>query len=114
MHQLSHIDPSLIIFLTKKRILTIPPILFNGTLIPHFKQKPGLFNSHFSSQFTPINTFSKIPVFTYQWENYLDAFDIKEKNIYLTIKNLISNKSHGRDDIFIKMIKLCSKSMHFL
>ena len=66
MHQLSHIDPSLIIFLTKKRILTIPPILFNGTLIPHFKQKPGLFNSHFSSQFTPINTFSKIPVFTYQ------------------------------------------------
>ena len=50
-------------FLEKKKDPTIPPFLFNGTLVSDSKQKANLFNSYFSSQCTPIDTFSKGPVF---------------------------------------------------
>ena len=87
--------------------------MFNGTLISNFKQKANLFNSYFSSQCTPINTSSKLPVFAYKTENRLDSVDIKEEDIYLIINNLIPNKARGWDDISIRMIKLCSKSIAF-
>ena len=63
---------------------------------------------YFSSQFTPINTSSKLPVFAYKTENRLDSIDY-----YLIIKKLIPNKAHGWDDIFFRMIKLCGKSIAF-
>ena len=56
-------------FLNNKKIPTIPPLLFNGTTrISDFKQKANLFNSYFSSQCTPINTSSKLPVFADKME----------------------------------------------
>ena len=70
-------------FLNNKKIPTIPPLLFNGTLISDFKQKANLFNSYFSSQFTPIDTSSKLPVFAYKTENRLDSVEIKEEDISL-------------------------------
>ena len=87
--------------------------MFNGTLISDFKQKANLFNSYFSSQFTPIDTSGKLPVFAYKTENRLDSVDIKVEDVYLTIKNLISKKAHGWSDIFIRIIKLCCKSIAF-
>ena len=100
-------------FLNNRNIPTIPPLLFNGTLILDFKQKANLFNSYFSSQCAPIDTSSKLPVFTYKTENRLDSVDIKEADIYLIIKNLIPNKAHEWDDISIRMIKLCGESIAF-
>ena len=50
-------------FLNKKKYPAIPPLLFNGTLVSDSKEKANLFNSYFSSQCTPIDTFSKRPVF---------------------------------------------------
>ena len=87
--------------------------MFNGTLISDLKQKANLFNLYFSSQCTLIDTSSKLPVFTYKTENRLDSVDIKEKDIYLIIKNLIPNKAHGKNDISIRTIKLCCKSIAF-
>ena len=43
----------------------------------------------------------------------LDSVDIKEEDIYLIIKNVIPNKAHGWDDISIRVIKLCGKSIVF-
>ena len=88
-------------FLNNKKISTIQPLLFNGNLISDFKQKVNLFNSQFSSQCTPIDTFSKLPVPAYETENCLDSADIKEEDNYLIIKNLIPNKAHGWDVISI-------------
>ena len=59
-------------FLNNKKNPTIPPLLFNGTLISDFKQKSDLFSSYFCSQCTPIDTFSKLPLFAYKTENHLD------------------------------------------
>ena len=88
--------------------------MFNGTLISDFKQKANFFNSYFSSQCTPINTSSKLPVFADKMENCLDSIDNKEEDIYLIIKNLISSKAPGWEDISIRMIRMiCSKSIAF-
>ena len=113
IHQPSHIAPLLNNSLNNKKIPTISTLLFNGILISDFKQKVNLFNSYFSFQCTPIDTSSKLLVFAYKMENRLDSADIKEENIYLIIKNLTQNKAHGWDDISIRMIKLCSKSIAF-
>ena len=59
-------------FLNNKKNPTIPPLLFNGTLISDFKQKSDLFSSYFCSQCTPIDTFSKLPLLAYKTENHLD------------------------------------------
>ena len=87
--------------------------MFNGTLISVFKQKANHLNSYFSSQYTLIDTSSKLPVFAYKSKNHLDSVDIKEEHIYLIIKNLVPNKAHGCDDIVIRMIKACGKSIAF-
>ena len=52
-------------------------------------------------------------MFAYKTENSLDSVDMKEEEIYLIIKNLIPNKAHRWNDIFIRIIKLCGKSRGF-
>ena len=39
------------------------------------------------------------------------SLNISEDDIIAIIENLISNKSHGWDDLSINMIKLCGKSV---
>ena len=82
--------------------------MFSGTLISDFKQKAGLSNSYFSSQCTPINISSKLPVFACKTENHTNSV-----HICLIIKKLIANTAHGWNDISIRMIKLCVKSVVF-
>ena len=74
--------------------------MFNGTLISDFKPKANLFNSYFSSQCTPTDTSSKLPVFPYKKENCLDSVNIKKEDNYLIIKNLIPDKAHGKSIAF--------------
>ena len=95
-------------FIYDKKILTILPFLFNGTLILDFKQKANVLISQ------PTDTFWKLPVFAYKTENSLDSVDIKEEDIYLIIKNLIPNKAHRWNDISIKIIKLYSNLSVYL
>ena len=74
-------------------------------------KKASLFNSNIFSQCIPINTSSKLPVFAYKMENH--SANIKEEHIHPIIKNLFPDKTHGWDDISIKMIKFCDKSVVF-
>ena len=39
------------------------------------------------------------------------AYGFNENDIFLIIKNLNSDKVHGRDDISIEMIQLCGKEI---
>ena len=41
----------------------------------------------------------------------MKSFDINENDLHLIIKNLNANKAHGWDDISIRMIQLCGKSI---
>ena len=95
-------------FIYDKKILTILPFLFNGTLILDFKRKANVLISQ------PTDTFWKLPVFAYKTGNSLDSVDIKGEDIYLIIKNLIPNKAHRWNDISIRIIKLCSNLSVYL
>ena len=48
-------------FLHNKKIANIPPILVNGEVVSNFSEKVELFNSHFTSQCTPIVNNGKLP-----------------------------------------------------
>ena len=83
----------------------MPPILTDGKLVSDFKIKSKLFNSHFTAQCTPVKNASTLPKFKF------NSFTINENYIFLIIKNLNANKSHGWDNISIRMIQLCGKEI---
>ena len=70
-----------------------------------------LFNRHFAEQCTLVQNTSTLPVFNFKTNNRLKSFDINENDLHLIIKNLNANKAHGWDDISIRMIQLCGKSI---
>ena len=98
-------------FLNKKKIPNIPPLLVNNKLVSDFHKKAELFNRHFAEQCTLVQNTSTLPVFNFKTNNRLKSFDINENDLHLIIKNLNANKAHGWDDISIRMIQLCGKSI---
>ena len=99
-------------FLNNKKIPVIPPILHNNALVTDFKKKAELFNSHFANQCTSINNNSTLPVnVQYLTEKRLFSFDFSEDDIMKVIQKLDPNKAHGQDNISIRMIKICGKSI---
>ena len=63
------------------------------------------------SQCTPLQNSSSLPTFYLITDETLSTFYISHDDIFAIIKNLNPNKSHGWDDISIRMIKLCGKSI---
>ena len=97
--------------LNKKKITNIPPFLVNNQLVSDFHKKPELFNRHFAEQCTLVQNTSTLPVFSFKTNNQLKSFEINENDILLIIKNLNANKAHSWDDISIRMIQSCGKSI---
>ena len=98
-------------FLNNKKIPSIPPIFHNGKVISDFKEKANLFNSFFASQCTPVSNSSVLPDISFHTNARLNSFSITEKDILAIIKSLDPNKSHGWDNISIKMMKMCGESL---
>ena len=65
-----------------------------------------LSNVHFSknSSVLPINQ-------TFLTQSWLTSLDFNEEEILKNIRALIIHKAHGHDDISIRMIKICDKSL---
>ena len=49
--------------------------------------------------------------FTYKTGSSIKSFHVTENDILAIIKALDPNKTHGCDNISIKMIKICSQSL---
>ena len=98
-------------FLYNKKIPVIPPLLVNGKFVLNFCTKANLFNDFFASICTPINNGSTMPPFAYKNNVRINSFLINHNDISLIIKNLDSNKAHGCDNILIKIIQICGKSI---
>ena len=73
-----------------------------------FSVKANLFNDFYASICTPIKNSSVLPPLT---NKKLNFFSVSEKDILLIIKALNSSKAHGYDNLSVKMIKLCEKSI---
>ena len=99
-------------FLNNKKIPSIPPILHNNALVTDFLKKAELFNSYFANQSTLINSNSTLPVnVQYLTDKRLSSFDFSEDDIMKIIQKLDPNKAHGQDNISIRMIEICGKSI---
>ena len=99
-------------FLNNKKIPIIPPILHNNALVTDFKKKAELFNCYFANQCTLINSNSTLLLnVQYLTDKRLSSFDFSEDDIMKVIQKLDPNKAHGQNNISIRMIKICGKSI---
>ena len=97
--------------LYNKKIPPILPSLVNGKLVSDFCTKANLFNDFFASICTPINNGITMLPFTYKTNVRINSFRVNHNDISLTIKNLDSNKALGCDNMSIKKIQICGKSV---
>ena len=98
-------------FLSNKKIPAIPPLLVNAEIISNYSQKVSIFNKFFASQCTPLQNSSSLPTFYLRTDETLSTLNIRDDDIFAIIKNLNLNKSHGWDNISIRMIKIIGKSI---
>ena len=60
--------------------------------------------------FSVVNC-STLPSFSYKTQKRISDIEIKENDILLITKNLNLNKAHGWDNVAIRMIQICGKSI---
>ena len=73
--------------------------------------RPYCYTNIFVSICTLIENNSVLPPLLYKTNNRINSFRVTNKDIPSTIKSLDSDKSHGCDNISIKMIKICGESV---
>ena len=99
-------------FYNEKKVSIVPPLLINNKLESDFKTKAICFSSFFASKCTSLVYNSTLPnSLQYVSPARLSSFYFNEEVILKIIYALNINKAHGHDDISIRMIKLCSKSV---
>ena len=58
-------------FLNNKKVPIIPPVFFEGKLIPDFEKKAELFNNHFASQCPLLENACTLPNVEYETDERL-------------------------------------------
>ena len=100
-------------FYSDKKIPIIPPLVHNNNYVTDFKAKADLFNKYFSTQCSPLNNTSTLPsqLFPPTSNTSLSSIVINGDNVLKLIRSLDVNKSHGFDNISVRMLKLCDTSI---
>ena len=81
-------------------------------LVADFKEKARLFNDFFASKCTPITLDSSLArLIALNSESSLSTINFNNDDICKIIRCLSINKSHGHDNISIRMIKICDKTI---
>ena len=99
-------------FYNDKKIPLIPPLLINDKFVIDIRSKANIFNKFFADQCTPLKNCSVLPnnqMFLTQAR--LGSLEFNESEILKIIRTLNINKAHGHDDISIRMVKICDKSL---
>ena len=100
-------------FVNNKKTPIIPPLLVSNKIVSNFSEKANLFNKFFASQCTPLENNSSLPPFCLKTDKSLSSLEISETDIFAIIKNLDPNKSHGWDNLSIRMTKLRVNSIKY-
>ena len=99
-------------FYNDKKIPIIPPLLVNDEFVTDIQMKANIFNKFFADQCTPLKNSSSLPVNQiFLTQSRLTSLDFNEDERLKIIRALNINKAHGHDDISIRMIKICDKSL---
>ena len=99
-------------FYNDKKIPLIPPLLIEDKFVTDIQTKANIFNKFFAEQCTPLKNDSLLPLNQiFLTQSRLNSLDFNEDEIIKIIRALNVNKAHGCDDISIRMIKICDKSL---
>ena len=99
-------------FYNDKKMPIIPPLLVNDKFVTDIQMKANIFNKFFADQCTPLKNNSSLPVNQiFLTQSRLTSLDFNEDELLKIIRALNINKAHGHDDISIRMIKICDKSL---
>ena len=99
-------------FYNDKKIPLIPPLLVDDKFVTDIQMKANIFNKFFAEQCTPLNNNSSLPVNQiFSTQSNLMSLDFNESELLEIIRALNINKAHGHDDISIRMIRICDKSL---
>ena len=95
----------------KKKIPIISPLLIDDNFVTDIQTKANIFNTFFAEQCTPLNSsvFPANQMFFIR--SRLTCINFNEDEILKIIRALNILKVHGHDDISIRMIKICDKSL---
>ena len=95
-----------------KKIPLIPPLLIDDKFVTDTQSKANIFNKFYADQCTPLKNDSVLPsnqVFLTQAR--LGSLHFNEGEILKIIRTLNLSKARCHDDISIRMIKICDKSL---
>ena len=93
-----------------RKILIPPPLSVNGKIVTNVEQKANIFNMYFWSQCNSLPNDSKLPENqTYITETKLSSFDIEDEDICKILNTLYIKKTHGYDEVSMRVLKLCDK-----
>ena len=96
----------------KTKFSVIPPILSNGSFITSSLEKAKIFNTLFANQCTTVDTDSTLPNPPSTDPQFkIENITLNESKVKLILKLLNPNKSHGWDNISIRMIKMCGPDL---
>ena len=103
-------------FYNEKKIPLIPPLLVNDKFVTDIKTKVCIFNKFFvhlcAKQCTPLKNGSILPVNEiFLTQSRLNSLDFNKDEILKIIRALNIYKANGYDDISIRIIKICDKSL---
>ena len=99
-------------FYNEKNIPLVPPLLVDNNFLTDIQTKANIFNTFFAEQCTPLNNISVLPVNQmFLTQSRLNFINFNEDEILKVIRALNIHKAHGHDDISIRMIKICDKSL---
>ena len=84
----------------------------DGKFVTDMKTKADIFDNAFTEQCTPLKNDSKPPSNqAYLTQSRLVSLDFIEDELCKIIRTLNTHKVHGYDDISIRMIQICDKSL---
>ena len=99
-------------FYNGRKVSLIPPLVINNKLEADFKRKADHFNNFFASKCTPLKNDSVLPtLLEHDSEARFSKISFSDDQILKILRALDINKAHGHDEISIRMLKLCDKSI---
>ena len=86
--------------------------MVDNNFITHIKTKLNIFNKFFEEQCTPLKNDSVLPINQmFLIQSRLVAIDFNENEMLKIIRALNIHKAHGHDDISIRMIQICDRTL---
>ena len=99
-------------FCNEKQIPLILLLLIDNMFVTDIQTKVNIFNKFFTEQCTQLKNSSILPVNQIiLTQSRLNSIYFNEEEVLKIIRALNIHKAHSHDDISIRMIKICDKSL---